>query len=93
MLKHKYIAGIIAIVFAIVLGGCVYGYTESDEISLLFHPDDNTFGRKTRKINSVLAGEASAHLSLHLGVADCFDSRVVPLSNLMCVKDFRPISV
>lgn len=38
----------------------VYGYTQSDEISLLFHPKDNTFGRKTRKINSVLAGEASA---------------------------------
>ena len=45
----------------------VYGYTQSDEISLLFHPKDNTFGRKTRKINSVLAGEASAFFSLHLG--------------------------
>ena len=66
----------------------VYGYTESDEISLLFHPKDNTFGRKTRKINSVLAGEASAHLSLRLGVAACFDSRVVPLPNPECVKDY-----
>ncbi|MDE6750708.1 MAG: tRNA(His) guanylyltransferase Thg1 family protein, partial [Lachnospiraceae bacterium] len=26
----------------------VYGYTESDEISLLFHPEDRTFGRKVR---------------------------------------------
>ena len=26
----------------------VYGFTESDEISLLFSPDDNTFGRKVR---------------------------------------------
>lgn len=66
----------------------VYGYTESDEISLLFHPDDNTFGRKTRKINSVLAGEASAYVSLRLGVVACFDSRVVPLPNLECVKDY-----
>ena len=33
----------------------VYGYTESDEISLLFHPDDRTFGRKVRKINTTLA--------------------------------------
>ena len=66
----------------------VYGYTESDEISLLFHPDDNTFGRKTRKINSVLAGEASAWLSLRLGVVACFDSRVVPLPNQECVKDY-----
>ena len=35
----------------------IYGYTESDEISLLFHRDDNTFGHKTRKINSIMAGE------------------------------------
>ena len=41
----------------------VYGYTQSDEISLLFHRDDNTFGRNTRKINSILAGEASAWMS------------------------------
>ena len=66
----------------------VYGYTESDEISLLFHPEDNTFGRKTRKINSVLAGEASAYLSLQLGVPACFDCRVVPLPNLECVGDY-----
>lgn len=66
----------------------VYGYTESDEISLLFHPDDNTFGRKVRKINSVLAGEASAYMSLSLGVCACFDSRVIPLPNLECVKDY-----
>ena len=38
----------------------IYGYTESDEISLLFDPDINVFGRKTRKYNSILAGEASA---------------------------------
>jgi len=66
----------------------IYGYTESDEISLLFHPDDNTFGRKTRKINSVLAGEASACMSLQLGVPACFDCRVVPLPNLECVGDY-----
>lgn len=66
----------------------VYGYTESDEISLLFHPDDNTFGRKVRKIKSVLAGEASACMSLKLGLPACFDSRVVPLPNLECVKDY-----
>lgn len=66
----------------------VYGYTQSDEISLLFHPKDQTFGRKTRKINSVLAGEASAFFSLRLGVMACFDCRVVPLPNLECVKDY-----
>jgi len=66
----------------------VYGYTESDEISLLFHPEDNTFGRKTRKINSILAGEASAFMSLQLGVPACFDCRVVPLPNPECVGDY-----
>lgn len=66
----------------------VYAFTESDEISLLFHPKDNTFGRKTRKINSILAGEASAYLSMELGVMACFDSRVVPLPNLECVGDY-----
>ena len=44
----------------------VFAYTESDEISLLLHPNDVTFGRKTRKINSVLAGEASGSFSLLL---------------------------
>lgn len=66
----------------------VYGYTQSDEISLLFHQRDNTFGRKTRKINSILAGEASAFFSMRLGVLACFDCRVVPLPNLECVKDY-----
>lgn len=66
----------------------VYGYTESDEISLLFHPDDNTFGRKVRKINTTLAGEASAAFSLVLGQAATFDCRVVPLPNRDRVADY-----
>ena len=33
----------------------VYGFTESDEISLLFHTDEDIFGRKVRKFNSILA--------------------------------------
>ena len=45
----------------------VYGYTESDEISLLFHAEEPSFGRKVRKINTTLAGEASAAFSLALG--------------------------
>ena len=38
----------------------VFGYTQSDEISLLFSPEITTFDRKLRKFNSILAGEASA---------------------------------
>lgn len=66
----------------------VYGFTESDEISLLFHPDDNTFGRKVRKIDSTLAGEASAVFSLALGRAATFDCRVIPLPNRERVRDY-----
>lgn len=66
----------------------VYGYTESDEISLLFHPDDNTFGRKVRKINTTLAGEASAAFTLALGQVATFDCRVVSLPNKSRVVDY-----
>lgn len=66
----------------------IYGYTESDEISLLFHPEDNTFGRKVRKINTTLAGEASATFSLALGQAASFDCRVIPLPNKERVADY-----
>lgn len=66
----------------------VYGFTESDEISLLFHPEDNTFGRKVRKINTTLAGEASAAFSLALGQVATFDCRVVPLPNIDRVRDY-----
>lgn len=45
----------------------IYGYTESDEISLLFHPKEKIFGRKVRKYNSILAGVASASFSMSLG--------------------------
>ena len=66
----------------------VYGYTESDEISLLFHKDEQSFGRKVRKINTTLAGEASAFFSLALGQKATFDCRVVPLPNLDKVMDY-----
>lgn len=66
----------------------IYGYTQSDEISLLLHLGDETFGRKDRKINSVLAGEASAKFSLSLGAMACFDSRVCQLPNTKLVIDY-----
>ena len=66
----------------------VYGYTQSDEISLLFHPVENTFSRKERKINTTLAGAASGAFSLSLGEIATFDSRVVPLPNKKRVADY-----
>lgn len=65
-----------------------YGYTQSDEISLLFDPQENSFGRKTRKLNSILAGEASAKFSLLLGEVACFDCRVCELPNTELVSDY-----
>ena len=66
----------------------IYGFTESDEISLLFHPDENTFGRKVRKYDSTLAAEASAVFSLELGRAATFDCRMIPLPNIEIVRDY-----
>ena len=66
----------------------IYAYTESDEISLLFHPKENSFGRKTRKINSTLAAQASAFLSLQVGEVVTFDCRVIPLPNIERVMDY-----
>ena len=66
----------------------VYGFTESDEISLLFHKDENTFGRKIRKFNSILAGTASAEFSLQLGQTVAMDCRIVPLPSMERVQDY-----
>ena len=66
----------------------VYGYTQSDEISLLFHRDESSFGRKMRKFNSVLAGEASAKFSLLLGDHAAFDCRVSELPSERIVIDY-----
>ena len=66
----------------------IYGYTESDEISLLFAYDEVSFGRKTRKLNSVLAGEASARFSLLLGDIACFDCRISQLPNITEVVNY-----
>lgn len=66
----------------------LYGYTESDEISLLFHLDEASFGRKLRKFQSVLAGEASAKFSLLLGDVGAFDCRISPLPNKALVVDY-----
>lgn len=66
----------------------VYGFTQSDEISLLFDTAEDTFGRKVRKYNSTLAGVASAAFSLRLGQSAVFDCRMVPLPTTERVKDY-----
>ncbi len=66
----------------------LYGYTQSDEISLLFHRDETLFDRKLRKYHSILAGEASAAFSLRLGAHACFDCRVCQLPTEQLVVDY-----
>lgn len=66
----------------------VYGYTQSDEISLLFHYKDESFNRKERKILSILAGEASAKFSVMHGKIATFDARVCILPNSQLVDDY-----
>ncbi|GAB3262801.1 tRNA(His) guanylyltransferase Thg1 family protein [Chitinimonas naiadis] len=66
----------------------VYGYTQSDEISLLFQLDENAFNRKERKWNSILSGEASACFSLQLGGMAAFDSRICQLPSAALVADY-----
>ena len=66
----------------------IYGYTESDEISLLFDLEIDLFGRKIRKFNSILAGEASAKFSLLFGSIGVFDCRICQLPNEKTVIDY-----
>jgi tRNA(His) guanylyltransferase len=65
-----------------------YAYTQSDEISLLLVPGADAFGRKLRKLNSILAGEASACFSLGLGSVACFDCRISQLPTAEDVVDY-----
>ena len=66
----------------------LFGYTQSDEISLLFHPRENAYKRKLRKYHSLLAGEASAKFSLLLGDLAAFDCRISQLPTAELVVDY-----
>ncbi|AKV04130.1 tRNAHis-5'-guanylyltransferase [Labilithrix luteola] len=66
----------------------LFGYTQSDEMSLLLRRDESLFGRKLRKLHSVLAGEASAKFSLSLGRVAAFDARISQLPDVETVIDY-----
>ena len=57
-------------------------------ISLLFSINENTFSRKHRKYNSILAGEASAKFTSLLGSIAVFDCRICELPNKELVLDY-----
>jgi tRNA(His) 5'-end guanylyltransferase len=66
----------------------LYGYTQSDEISIVLHQNDETFGRKTRKLVSILAGEASARFSLLIGSVASFDCRISQFPKPEMIVDY-----
>ncbi len=65
-----------------------FAYAQSDEISLLFDPEDRLFARKHRKWLSILAGQASASLSLEIGRAVVMDCRIIELPDTKTVVDY-----
>lgn len=71
-------AGHMAVTAKALLGqmGARYAYTESDEISLLFDPGFELFGRSVEKLVSVSAGIASAEFTQAAGQVAHFDSRL-----------------
>lgn len=75
-----------------LMAGCglkvAYAYVQSDEISLRFGPDEDGFGRRVRKLLSVLSGEASARFSLLLGGIAVFDCRIAQLPSEETVVDY-----
>jgi tRNA(His) 5'-end guanylyltransferase len=66
----------------------IYGYTQSDEISLLCNLDIDVFGRKIRKFISVLSSEASSKFTLLLNDLASFDCRISTIPNVEGVIDY-----
>lgn len=66
----------------------LFGYTQSDEISLLFARNENRFGRSIRKWTSILAGEASAAFAVRIARVAAFDCRVIELPTESLVVDY-----
>lgn len=66
----------------------IYGYTESDEISILLNKEEHSFGRVLRKYLSILSSEASSKFSLLLNDTASFDCRLSLLPSIEYVSDY-----
>ena len=66
----------------------VYGFTQSDEISILLHLGDSTFNRKERKIITSHGSTASANFTHAIGKPGPFDGRISQLPNIERVVDY-----
>ncbi len=63
-------------------------HTQSDEISLVVSPDEESFGRRVVKILTVLAGQASAFFSSHFDEICVFDARMLALPDSERVSQY-----
>ena len=63
-------------------------HTQSDEVSLLLEHPQEIFAGRHRKLLSVLAGEASAALSLGFGRPACADARILELESAEEVGEY-----
>lgn len=66
----------------------LFGYHQSDEISLLLHPQEGSFNRKERKLISILSSEASVAFTVAMGYKGTFDARVCQLPSERNVTDY-----
>lgn len=67
---------------------CLFGYTHSDEMSILLDPYTTTFGGKIRKILSIMAAQASVHFSSLIKHPCYFDARVIQMPTIEDVCDY-----
>lgn len=65
-----------------------YGYTESDEISIVLPPQHGLFNRCVEKLVSLTAATASATFSVHTARAATFDSRLWVGAGIEDVLDY-----
>lgn len=68
--------------------GCIYAFSVSDEISLLFNRDFKQFDRQVEKLTSLTAAAASSCMTLLSQKRIQFDSRITVLPNEKCVAEY-----
>jgi tRNA(His) 5'-end guanylyltransferase len=66
----------------------IYGYSESDEISILLPLTFDSFDRKVEKLVSISAGIASATFTKASALYGVFDSRIIVLPSVEKVVDY-----
>lgn len=73
--------------------GCIFAYTESDEVTFLFPKETNIFDRRVEKLVSLVASRMSVEFSksnIAKGTSPTFDARVLELpSDDLVIKCFQ----